>query len=165
MIYPHVRIFIGLLVVALTAMPSLAGDYDNALKGVKKFDAVFDFTHGDPEVANILLTAIDQVDDSQEVESLPNAPKLAIVFHDAAVHLLSTDRGKYDDAEWAEVQKFQNALKEMKERGVTMEVCQFALDVFGVDRGTVIPVIDQVPNGFVSVIGYQEQGYALVRIP
>ncbi|MBK1732544.1 DsrE family protein [Thiococcus pfennigii] len=165
MIHPYGRIFTALIVVALTAMPSLAGDYGNALKGVTKFDAVFDFTHGDPEDANVILTAIDQVDDGPEVAAMPNAPRLAIVFHDAAVHLLSTEQGSHDDAAWGEVQKFQKALKDMKEKGVTMEVCQFALDVFGIDRSTIIPEIDQVPNGFVSVIGYQAQGYALVRIP
>jgi hypothetical protein len=35
----------------------------------------------------------------------------------------------------------------------------------GVDKATIMPEIDQVGNGFVSVIGYQMQGYAVVRIP
>jgi hypothetical protein len=37
--------------------------------------------------------------------------------------------------------------------------------VMGVDKATIMPEIDQVGNGFVSVIGYQMQGYALVSIP
>jgi len=37
--------------------------------------------------------------------------------------------------------------------------------VMEVDPKTVIPEIDLVDNGFVSVIGYQMQGYAVVRIP
>lgn len=162
---PYARTALAVLLVALTSMSALAGGYENALKGVKDFDVVFDFTHGDPKVANIILTAVDSVDDATEVSSMPNEPKIAVVIHDYAVKLISTERGDYDDAAWAEVQKFQNTLKEMKKQGATLEVCQYALDVFGVDRDSVIPEVDQVPNGFVSVIGYQEQGYALVRIP
>jgi len=35
----------------------------------------------------------------------------------------------------------------------------------GVDEAMIIPEVDPVDNGFVSVIGYQMQGYAVVRIP
>ena len=162
---PFVRTVMSMVLVALTSVLALAGDYENALKGVKNFDVVFDFTHGDPKIANIILGAMVSIDDAAEVASLPNEPRVVVVFHDAAVNLISTQRGDQDDAAWAEIQKFQGTLKKMKEEGATLEVCQYALDVFGVDRDAVIPEIDQVPNGFVSVVGYQEQGYALVRIP
>ena len=165
MVPSPVRIALAILLVALSSVPALAGDYENALSGVESFDVVFDYTNGNPAFANIILHAVDTVDDGGEVASMPNGSKVAVVFHDAAVHLISTDRGKYDDAEWIEVQKFQETLKKMKEDGATLEVCAYALDVFEVDRSTVIPEIDQVPNGFVSVVGYQQQGYALVRIP
>jgi len=165
MIRIHVRALMVVLLFTLPLLPSLANDYENALKGVDEFHAVFDYTHGGAEEANIILRAIDEVDDGQEVTSMPGESQLVIVFHDAAVRLLTKEQGEHSDAEWAEVQKFQKSLKEMKEAGVAMEVCQFALDVYGIDSDAVIPEIDQVPNGFVSVIGYQEQGYALVRIP
>ena len=156
---------LALALVALVSVPALAGDYDSALKGVEKFDVVFDYTNGDPVIGNIILGAMDTVDEAAEVASLPNAPRKAIVIHDAAVHLINTVRGDRDDATWAEIQKFQETLKKMKKKGARIEVCEYALDVFKVDRSTVIPEIDQVPNGFVSVVGYQEQGYALIRIP
>ena len=165
MIRRNVRILFVTLFAMFIAVPALADDYEKALQGVKSFDAVYDFTHGDPKVANVILTAVDLADEGEEGESMPNEPNTVIVFHDAAVNLLTSDRGEHTDAEWAEVQKFQQSLREMKKEGVTMEVCAYALDVFGVDRDTVIPEIVQVPNGFVSVVGYQEQGYALVRIP
>ncbi len=53
----------------------------------------------------------------------------------------------------------------MKKDGVKLEVCLYAVKVMGVDKTTIIPEIDQVANGFVSVIGYQMQGYAVVRVP
>jgi len=81
------------------------------------------------------------------------------------VKLLSTDSASFNEAELAEVQKFQTTLKQMKKDGVTLEVCRYALKGMGVDEATIIPEVDPVDNGFVSVIGYQMQGYAVVRIP
>ena len=53
----------------------------------------------------------------------------------------------------------------MKKDGVKLEICLYAAKVMGVGEDTIIPEIDRVGNGFVSVIGYQKQGYAVVRIP
>jgi intracellular sulfur oxidation DsrE/DsrF family protein len=53
----------------------------------------------------------------------------------------------------------------MKKEGVILEVCVYALEVLGVNPATVMPEIDQVGNGFISVAGYQAQGYAVVRLP
>ena len=79
--------------------------------------------------------------------------------------LLSSDKAPFNGADWAEVEKFQATLRQMKQDGVKLEVCLYAAKVMGVDKATIIPEIDQVGNGFVSVIGYQMQGYAVVRIP
>ena len=87
------------------------------------------------------------------------------MFHGPAVKLLSSDKTLFNGADWAEVEKFQETLRQMKKDGVKLEICLYAAKVMGVDTGTVIPEIDHVDNGFVSVIGYQMQGYAVVRVP
>ena len=46
--------------------------------------------------------------------------------------------------------------------GVKMEVCLYAAKSQGIDPATIMPEIDPVGNGFVSVAGYQAQGFALV---
>ncbi|NIQ96327.1 MAG: DsrE family protein, partial [Desulfuromonadales bacterium] len=81
------------------------------------------------------------------------------------VKMLSTDRSPFNGAEWAEVEKFQETLRQMKKDGVKLEVCLYAAQVLGVDAEKIIPEVDRVGNGFVSVVGYQRQGYAVVRIP
>ena len=63
------------------------------------------------------------------------------------------------------MEKFQQTLRQMKQAGVKLEICLYAAKVMGVDQATILPEIDRVDNGFVSVIGYQMQGYAVVRIP
>ena len=151
--------------VALLSTPVFASGYDNALKSVKSYDAVFEVTQASPQVANIVFWAVKTAYEVAEVKKLSKTPNIAIVFHGPAVKLLSSNRAPFNGADWAEVEKFQATLREMKKDGVKLEVCLYAAEVMGVDKATIIPEIDQVGNGFVSVIGYQMQGYAVVRIP
>ena len=63
------------------------------------------------------------------------------------------------------MKKFQDTLRKMQSEGVKVEVCQYALKVLKVDPKTIIPEVSQVGNGFVSIVGYQAQGYEVVVIP
>lgn len=158
-------LFFAVGLVAMMATPVLAAGYDHALQGVSGYDAVYEVTQGDPKVNNILFWAVRNSYQVAEVKALDKVPRIVVVFHGPVVKLLSSDRAAFDDAEWAEVEKFQNTLRQMKKDGVTLEVCLYAVKVMGVDKATIMPEIDQVGNGFVSVIGYQMQGYAVVRVP
>ena len=158
-------LFFALTLVSLMPSAVLAQEYGNALKGVNSYDAVFEVTQASPQIANIVFWAVKNAYEVAEVKGLANTPNIAVVFHGPAVKLLSSNKAPFNDAEWAEVEKFQETLRQMKMDGVTLEICLYAAKVMGVDKDTIIPVIDQVGNGFVSVIGYQMQGYAVVRIP
>ncbi|WP_339780021.1 DsrE family protein [uncultured Marinobacter sp.] len=160
---PH--IFFATVYMVLMSVPAGAAEYENALKGVKNYDAVYEVSQGDPKVVNPVFLVIKNSYEAPEVKALSKDPNIAIVFHGPVVKLLSTDSASFNEAELVEVQKFQATLKQMKKDGVTLEVCRYALKGMGVDEATIIPEIDPVDNGFVSVIGYQMQGYAVVRIP
>ena len=151
--------------LALTYTSALAEGYGNALKGVRTFDAVYEVSQGDPKVANVIFWAIRDSYETPEVRAFSKAPNIAIVFHGPAVKLISSDKTFFTGSDAEEVGKFHETLRQMKKDGVTMEVCLYAAKVLGVDKATIIPEIDQVANGFVSVIGYQMQGYAVVRVP
>ena len=153
------------IVVLAPLAPASAVDYADALKDVKQVRAVFDYTQKSATISNILVWPIQNVYEDETVKSLPDAPMAAVVFHGPAVKLLSTDVSHHEGQDTAEVKKFQDALTQMKEDGVKLEVCSYALKVLNVDPSTVIPAVDKVPNGFVSVVGYQAQGYEVVRIP
>jgi len=157
-------LFVGVL--SLLMMPCVvAGEYDNALKDVKGIKVVYDVSPGDPAVNNVVFWAVRNVYQDKAVTSLPQKPEVAVVFHGPVVKLLSSDRSGFDAKAVAEIDKFQATLREMKKEGVVLEVCVYALKVFGVDPATIMPEIDQVGNGFISVAGYQAQGYSVVTIP
>lgn len=151
-------------VFVLLVSPAVAG-YDNALNEVKQVKAVFDVSQGSPKVSNIVFWAVKNVYEDESVKGLSMPPQVAIVFHGPAVKLLSSDRSSFKQEDYAEIDKFHDTLRQMKKDGVKLEVCDYALKVMNVDPATVLPEIDRVGNGFVSIVGYQAQGYAVVRIP
>ena len=158
-------LFLATVCFTLTSTHALATGYDNALKGIKSYDAVFEVTQANPKVANIVFWAVKNSYEASEVKDLAKDPNIVVVFHGPAVKMLSTDRSHFNGADWAEVEKFQTTLRQMKQDGVKLEICLYAAKGMGVGKDTIIPEIDHVGNGFVSVIGYQMQGYGVVRIP
>ena len=158
-------IFIMSLFLALQVLPTVAGEYDNALKDVKGVKVIFNVSPGDPAFANIVFWAVRNTYQDEAVSALPEKPQVAIVFHGAVVKLLSSDRSGFDQKDNTEIDQFQATLRQMKKEGVKLEVCLYAAKVLGIDPTTLIPEIDQVGNGFISVAGYQAQGYTVVTIP
>ena len=48
--------------------------------------------------------------------------------------------------------------------GVKQEVCAVATRVFGIENDKLLPDLTLVGDGFISLIGYQAQGYLLVPV-
>jgi intracellular sulfur oxidation DsrE/DsrF family protein len=153
------------LFLALSAGMATAGEYADALKDVKGVRAVFDVSLGSAMAANVIFGAVRNSYQDKTVQALPEKPKVAVVFHGPAVKIISTDRAGYAEDAGEEVDKFHGLIRQLKKDGVKLEVCLYAARALGVDPATILPEIDRVGNGFISVIGYQAQGYSVVRIP
>lgn len=149
----------------LLASPAASGEYASALKDVKGLKAVFDVSQGSPGVSNAIFWAVKNVYEDETVQALPEKVQLAVVFHGPAVKLISNDRSSFKKEVYGEIDKFHETIRQLKKDGVKLEVCLYAAKVMGVDPATILPEIDRVGNGFISVIGYQAQGYSVVRIP
>ena len=156
-------ILLSAMIYALVVSPAAAGEY-NALAGVKGVKAVFDVTLGDPKTANVVFWAVRNVYDDENVRALPEPPQIAIVFHGEAVKLISSDRKGISDSDKAAVNEFTDMVRQMKQEGVKLEICLYAAKVLDIDPATIMPEVDHVGNGFVSVVGYQAQGYSVVTI-
>ena len=156
-------VWVAIFIFMLAALPAMSGEYP-ALNGVKGVKTVFDVSQGSPQIANIVFWAVKNVNDDQSVRSLAEPPQVTVVFHGPAVKMISTDRNAFEVSEGGELDKFAKTIREMKAEGVKFEVCAYALKVMGVDPSTVFPEVDHVPNGFISIAGYQNQGYALITV-
>lgn len=151
--------------LAMQVLPAVAGGYNDALKDVKGVKVVFNVSQADPAINNVVFWAVRDVYQDKAVSTLPEKPRVAVVFHGQIVKLLSSDRTGFDEKNIAEINKFQDTLREMKKEGVKLEICLYAVQVMGVDPATIMAEIDQVGNGFISVAGYQAQGYSVITIP
>ncbi len=162
-------IFHGMKILVLTFILLVFGsasihaeEYD-ALNGLKSLHTVFDFSQGSPQIATVVFPAIRGVYQDESVTSLPNPPRTVIVFRGAAVKLISTDR-QGDAKDQQALDQVAEMIRQFKKEGVKMEVCMYAVQVMGVDPETILPEIDKVGNGFISVSGYEAQGYSVITI-
>jgi intracellular sulfur oxidation DsrE/DsrF family protein len=149
--------------MAWTVPPALSEEYA-ALDGVRRVKAVFDVSLGSPQMANVVFWAVNNVYEDESVRALPEPPKAVVVFHGPAVKLISTNHKDFKESDKKALDEFANMIRRMKKAGVKLEVCLYALNVLDVDPATILPEVDKVGNGFISVVGYQAQGYSVVTI-
>lgn len=155
------------LLLAVCASPSLAevAQYDDAaaLKDLELARSVFliDFTN--PKKTAFYLDIIKGTHDSllrQNVKS-----DMVLVFIGQTVQYLTTEPDDELDMQYGEqLRAIARSAEELKQRGVRMEVCAVATGVFGVDNARILPSMEVVGDGFISLIGWQSQGHKLVPI-
>ena len=168
------RILGPMLVAGLISCVALAGgapsaaaaetlDNAQALQGVGTVRAVYDVRKSNPKVLAAYLKAI--VVNHADLLKEGAKPDLRLVFIAEAVKYITTDPtpeiAMEHEATLAEIAK---TVTELDRLGVKMEVCGGATRAFGVDNETLLPELKAVRSGFIAVMGYQNQGYALVPV-
>ena len=113
-------LFFTVVLTATLSTSALANGYGNALKGVNSYNAVFEVSQGNPKVANLVFWAVKNAYEADEVKALSGTPNVVIVFHGPVVKMLSSERSPFNSAEWADVEKFQATLRQMRKDGVKM---------------------------------------------
>ena len=152
--------FFVILLIALTGMSSVQGG--ETLKGHSPMKVVFDFRDGVPESALIHLQLVHETYKDVAATAGSHKPEFAVVFMDKSVILLSKNRDKFTPEQKDMLAQLDQTVSALAKDGVTLEVCVFAADFFGVDPKSYSPEIKQVKNGWISSMGYQAKGYALV---
>jgi intracellular sulfur oxidation DsrE/DsrF family protein len=155
-----VFLLFGLLAAAFSSM--YGQDYADALKGVKSVNAVFDFRIGEPKNAAMHLKLIQNTYKDRALLALDDRPDFTVIFIGPSVKLISTDRQGFSPEDQQALDEIAATVSLMAQDGIKLEVCLVAAKAYGLDPATVFPAIKQVPNGWVSEIGYQARGYSLV---
>lgn len=137
-------------------------DDADALQGVTQGRVVFDINISEPKKLPLYLMVIDETISDLERQGVK--PEVILAFRGKAVALISTDRERFELTDLPDVEKAAAQLEALQKRGVRMEACSVATRVFGVDNATLLPGIKPVGNTFVSLIGYQAQGYATIPV-
>jgi intracellular sulfur oxidation DsrE/DsrF family protein len=158
-----------LLIVAVSmglpvsAMAQAAIDDSASLNGIKEAKGVFliDFTN--PKKTAFYLKVIKGTHQGFVKQGVK--PDMILVFIGQTVKYLSTEPDDELELEFeSELKSIAQTVRELYALGVRMEVCAVATKEFGVDNQTILPEMKVVGDGFISLIGWQTQGYKLVPI-
>jgi len=158
-----------LMVICFLTMAAVSSSFGKkiddsvALNGIKEAKSVFLIDFTDVKTTAFYLKIIQGTHKgfvNQGVKS-----KMVLVFIGKTVKFLSTKQDEAFEMENEEsLKSIQNSIKELAKLGIRMEVCAVATDVFKVDNSAIPSQMDVIADGFISLIGWQTQGYKLVPI-
>ena len=139
----------------------LGEDYE-ALKGLKSVKVVFDVRISNPKSAALYLKLIHETYKDKNIMAVTKKPAFVVIFIGPSVKLISKNKEGFSPEEQKILDEIATTISEMSKDGIKLEICLFAAKVFNVDPASILPGIKQVPNGWISLIGYEAQGYSLV---
>ncbi|WP_026333145.1 DsrE family protein [Thioalkalivibrio sp. ALM2T] len=138
-------------------------DNREATQGIETMRAVYDMRKSDPNVMLAYLRGIATNHENLIKEGVE--PDLRMVFIAEAVKFITTDPEPEIAIDHGDtLEEIAKAIDRLDELGVKMEVCGAATRAYGVDNDKVLEPIQPVRSGFIAVMGYQNQGYALVPV-
>lgn len=153
---------IVLCMVFFSSQAAPKPDDHEALKGVTKGKVVFDINMESPRKMTLYLMVIEEtVDDllRQGVE-----PDVVLAFRGKSVNLISTNREHMELEDFQYLDRIAQQLKGLRAKGTRIEACSVATRLFKIDNQSLLEGIKPVGNTFVSLTGYQAQGYANIPI-
>ena len=152
--------FVFALLGMLLITHSPAAEYAS-IEGVESTDAVFDFRIGDPETALAHFGLIHDMIKDPNMRVNDTQPEIIIVFVGPSVKLVSTE-SEFEAGKQKHLGAVADKISEMSDDGIRFVICMTAAHVFDIDPDTILPEVDKVRNGWITLIGYQQQGYAMI---
>ena len=155
--------FVSLLALGMGGAHAAGKPNDaDALRGVETGKVIFDINMAEPKKMTLYLMVIRETVEDLKRQGVE--PDVILAFRGLSVKLISKDREQMDLTDFDHLDRIANQLAELQKEGVRMEACSVATRLFGVDNGSLLDGIKPVGNTFVSLTGYQAQGYANIPI-
>lgn len=165
--FRRAALLLALLVPAASSVAAPEGmkyTDEAALAGVADGRGVFLVDIGSPDKLALYLNLIPGTYERLEKQGVD--PDFVLVFIGPSVKHIVKPSDSLDELEHGEarkrIRKGINKLRSLED--VRLEVCNVALEVMEVEPERLLPGMEIVSDGFISVIGYQEQGYHLVPV-
>lgn len=129
-----------------------------ALRGVMTGKVVWDINTGNASKLALYLGVIQETHADLKRQGIQ--PDMVLAFRGESLKILSVEQ--VADKGVSQAWDLMDAL--MQHPGVRMEACAIAARIFGVDLASIRHGVRPVGNTFVSLIGYQARGYAIIPI-
>jgi hypothetical protein len=154
-----VALLIAVLVLPVTTPANQLSDA-NALKGLKAVKVVCDVNVGDPE---LLLRRVGQIDDTYtQLIDAGIQPTFIVAFRGPATKYVTRGTGYVSPEHLAIKKEIQGWIDQFHENGFILEQCAIAARAQKVSYDDLLPQITVVQNGYISIVAYQNRGYALL---
>jgi intracellular sulfur oxidation DsrE/DsrF family protein len=131
---------------------------------MKSVKAIFDVRAANAKSAAVQLKLIHDTYKDQGIRAVSKKPLFVVAFMGPSVKLLSKDKQGFSAEDQKLMDEIAQTVQAMAKDGIKLEICDTASKVFGVDPASILPEIQHVPNGWISLIGYQARGYSLVPV-
>lgn len=155
--------FVLLLVSTVTHAEQPVINDQTALGDLKVGKGVFLVDIGDAKKLNFYLEVIQGTFKGMKSQGVE--PDFVLVYIGPSVKYLSTSPSADTEQEAGGVLlEIESSVEALAALGVRQEICAVATRVFGIDNNTVLADLSLVGDGFISLIGYQAQGYYLVPV-
>jgi hypothetical protein len=152
-------LLIAVLVTPVTTLANQLSDA-NALKGLKAVKVVCDVNVGDPE---LLLRRVGQIDDTYtQLIDAGIQPTFIVAFRGPATKYVTRGTGYVSPEHLAIKKEIQGWIDQFHENGFILEQCAIAARAQKVSYDDLLPQITVVQNGYISIVAYQNRGYALL---
>jgi len=138
-------------------------DDSTSLGELKVGKGVFLVDIGDAKKLNFYLEVIQGTYKGMKAQGVE--PDFILVYIGPSVKYLSNAPSSETEQEAGGILlEIEVNVEALAELGIKQEVCAVATRVFGIENKTVYPDLALVGDGFISLIGYQSQGYHLVPV-
>lgn len=154
------------LVGGMLPVTSMAAEELNnrsAIGDLEQIKAVYDVRKSNPNALDGYLKAI--ITNVRNLEKEGVEADLVMVFISHSVKFINTDPPLKIQADYGPaLESIAKSIETLGEMGVRMEACNGATRAFDVDNDTLLPGIEPVRSGFIALMGYQNNGYALLPV-
>lgn len=147
----------------VSGRPVIADDNfnnDQALKGVSEANIYFDVSLGDPAMLVLRLDLIERT--ISQMKGVGIATHGVVGFRGPASRYITIDEHYVLEEEIGKKANIQEWIKKLSADGLTIEQCSIAAKQQGIEHLDVLPEVTIVKNGYVSLVGYQLKGYAVI---
>jgi len=133
---------------------------DKALKGLTETKAYFDVTIGEPKLLLIRLQLIEKT--YQQLVTAEVTPVFVVGIRGKASIFFTRGKDYVLDIDLPEKEQIAAIVKKLNALKIPIEQCRIAAGFEDIDAADFLPEVELVANGYLSMIGYQSQGYGFV---
>lgn len=160
----HLAVLVVLMLTLIFSSGAYSGEINDAdaLAGYNQGKIVFDINLTEASKMALYLKVIQQTYNDLERQNIN--PDIVLAFRGLAVTIIQTDKPVDSPEERKLSDQITKQVNHLQAMGVKMEACSVATGLFEVPNNNILPGIKVVGNTFVSLAGYQKQGYAIIPI-